>query len=140
MLGSNIPCCQPTSQKALPAIVQAAGPAASAQLGLTFSEQSTQIRTRSGPTKSPFANLSDGSKTVGRASQEFELVMLGSTSRPYPGCIGTKKVHRAAIKKLFDLLVERHTCLINPWANARTEKHIVKSCKTPRIELKEVQK
>ena len=63
---------------------------------------------------------------------------VGRYLRGLPHSIGSKKVHRAANKKLFDLLVERHVCLINPWSAARTEKYKVKRGKTPRIMPDEV--
>lgn len=73
------------------------------------------------------------------ALAELRAGDIGEYLAEHPGSIATKKVHRAANKKFFDLLVERHVCLINPWAVARTEKYQVKQGKTPRIELKELQ-
>lgn len=45
----------------------------------------------------------------------------------------TKKVHLAAIRRLFDFLVTRHAVILNPAASVRTERHQVVEGKTPEI-------
>lgn len=45
----------------------------------------------------------------------------------------TKKLHLAAIRRLFDFLVTRHAVILNPAATVRTERHQVVEGKTPEI-------
>lgn len=45
----------------------------------------------------------------------------------------TKKLHLAAIRRLFDFLVMRHAVILNPAATVRTERHQVIEGKTPEI-------
>lgn len=45
----------------------------------------------------------------------------------------TKKLHLAAIRRLFDFLVTRHGVILNPAATVRTERHQVIEGKTPEI-------
>ncbi|MBC7816278.1 MAG: tyrosine-type recombinase/integrase [Planctomycetaceae bacterium] len=45
----------------------------------------------------------------------------------------TKKLHLAAIRRLFDFLVMRHAVILNPAASVRTERHQVIEGKTPEI-------
>ena len=45
----------------------------------------------------------------------------------------TKKLHLAAIRRMFDFLVMRHAVVLNPAATVRTERHQVVEGKTPEI-------
>ena len=47
----------------------------------------------------------------------------------------TKKLHLSAIRRLFDLLVNRHAVLLNPAASVRTERYQVVEGKTPEISI-----
>lgn len=49
----------------------------------------------------------------------------------------TKKLHLAAIRRLFDLLVNRHAVVLNPAASVRTERHQVIEGKTPEISVEQ---
>ena len=50
----------------------------------------------------------------------------------------TKKVHRSALKRFFDLLVVRHICVINPAASVKTPK-VKRTCgTTPMIDPDEI--
>jgi len=58
---------------------------------------------------------------------------VGDYFREHSGSISTKKQHLAALRKFFNLLVERHICLLNPAAVAELERLTVVEGKTPEI-------
>jgi site-specific recombinase XerD len=58
---------------------------------------------------------------------------VGDYFRQHPGSLPTKKQHLAALRKFFNLLVERHICLLNPAAVAELERMTVVEGKTPQI-------
>ncbi len=58
---------------------------------------------------------------------------VGSYFQELPLAVPTKKLHLAAIRKLFDRLVNRHAVVINPAATVRTERYSVIEGKTPEI-------
>jgi site-specific recombinase XerC len=47
--------------------------------------------------------------------------------------VPTKKLHLAALRRFFDRLVNRHTCVINPAATVKTERYSIVEGKTPEI-------
>ena len=49
----------------------------------------------------------------------------------------TKKQHLAAIRHLFDALVQRHAVILNPATSVRTERHEVIEGKTPELNVKQ---
>jgi site-specific recombinase XerD len=49
----------------------------------------------------------------------------------------TKKLHLAALRKFFDLLVVRHVVILNPAASVRAERYAVIEGKTPEISAKQ---
>lgn len=70
--------------------------------------------------------------------QQLELVRIapghvGRYFRELPVAIPTKKLHLAAIRKLFDRLVNRHAVVINPAATVKAERYSVVEGKTPEI-------
>ncbi|XZE55337.1 tyrosine-type recombinase/integrase [Planctomycetaceae bacterium SH139] len=73
------------------------------------------------------------------ALAEIRAGDVGRYLKQLAGKTSSKKQHRAALKRFFDILVERHVCLINPAAVARTEKLVVKQGLTPEIEKDEIQ-
>ena len=73
-------------------------------------------------------------------TKEIELrhVMTGDVGRflrEHLGGIVTKKHHLSALRRFFNLLVERHINMINPAAVAETECHQVLEGKTPEITI-----
>ncbi len=58
---------------------------------------------------------------------------VGSYFQELPLAVPTKKLHLAAIRKLFDRLVNRHAVVINPAATVKTERYSVVEGKTPVI-------
>lgn len=74
---------------------------------------------------------------------ELNEVMAGDVGvylRDHAGSLGTKKLHLSALRRFFNLLVERHICLINPARVAETERYQVVEGKTPEIKAKQIRK
>lgn len=74
---------------------------------------------------------------------ELNEVMAGDVGvylRDHPGSLPTKKLHLSALRRFFNLLVERHICLINPARVAETERFQVVEGKTPEIKAKQIRK
>lgn len=67
--------------------------------------------------------------TPGDVGEYFRGLDLGTAS---------KKQHLAGIRRFFNLLVERHICMINPAATAELERHQVVEGKTVEISPKQV--
>ena len=70
--------------------------------------------------------------------EELELprIMAGDVGRYLSGLSGgpnKKKLALSALRKFFRLLVQRHICLINPAAEAETDRYQVVEGKTPEI-------
>ena len=68
-----------------------------------------------------------------RQLHEITAADVGKYLREMEGSLSKKKQHLAGLRRFFDLLVERHVCLINPAAVARTERAQVTEGTTPRI-------
>ena len=71
-------------------------------------------------------------------TQKIELprIMAGDVGlylREHSGSLSTKKQHLSALRRYFNLLVERHIVMINPAAVAETERYQVIDGKTPEI-------
>lgn len=67
---------------------------------------------------------------------ELARIMAGDVGRylrEHTGCLATKKQHLSALRRYFNLLVERHIIMINPAAVAETERYQVIEGKTPEI-------
>jgi integrase len=66
--------------------------------------------------------------------------MVGRYLSKHPGSVPTQKLHLAAIRAFFDLLVERHIVLINPAASVRGPRHVAVEGKTPEIGVEQARK
>jgi site-specific recombinase XerD len=66
--------------------------------------------------------------------------MVGRYLAKHPGSIPTRKLHLAALRKFFDLLVERHIVLINPAASVRGQRYEAVEGKTPEITIEHAKK
>lgn len=68
-------------------------------------------------------------------------IMAGDVGRylaQHHGSLPTKKQHLSAIRRFFNLLVERHICLVNPALVAETERYQVVEGKTPKISARQI--
>jgi integrase/recombinase XerD len=73
---------------------------------------------------------------------EIELVritpgMVGRYFDEMPVSIPSKKLHLAAIRSFFDVLVTRHVVVLNPALSVRTERYSVVEGKTPEITVEQ---
>lgn len=66
--------------------------------------------------------------------------MVGSYFDALPGSIPSKKVHMAAIRTFFDVLVQRHIVVLNPALSVKTERYAVVEGKTPEITVEQCRK
>jgi site-specific recombinase XerD len=71
------------------------------------------------------------------ALHEITPGMVGGYFNQHPGSAPTRKLHLAAIRGLFDLLVIRHVIVINPAASVRGERYHVMEGKTPEISVEQ---
>ena len=62
---------------------------------------------------------------------------VGQYLKHHPGAPTTKKQHLAAIRHLFDALVQRHGIILNPATSVRTERYEVIEGKTPELTVKQ---
>ena len=63
----------------------------------------------------------------------IEPGMVGDYFDQHLGSIPTKKLHLAALRAFFDVLVNRHVLMLNPAATVRAERYQVVEGKTPEI-------
>lgn len=63
--------------------------------------------------------------------------MVGAYLAHHPGSTPTRKLHLAALRALFDLMVTRHAVVLNPAASVRGERHQVIEGKTPEITIEQ---
>jgi integrase/recombinase XerD len=75
-------------------------------------------------------------------AQATELVritpgMVGRYFSQHPGSIPTQKLHMAAIRGLFDVLVQRHVVILNPALSVKTQRYSVTEGKTPAISVEQ---
>src|SRR5262245_26788694 len=59
--------------------------------------------------------------------------LVGKYFDEHPGSIPTRKLHLAAIRRFFDVLVTRHAVVLNPALSVRGERYQVVEGKTPEI-------
>ena len=76
------------------------------------------------------------------ASKEIELVGIepghvGGYFNQLKRSIPTKKLHLAAIRAFFDVLVQRHVIVLNPAHSVRTERYTVVEGRTPAISVEQ---
>ena len=73
------------------------------------------------------------SQVCGKELHEITAADVGQYLRGLEGSLSKKKQHHSALRRFFNLLVERHLCIINPALVARTERLEVSEGKTPQI-------
>jgi integrase/recombinase XerD len=64
---------------------------------------------------------------------EITAADVGIYLRELSGGLPKKKQHHSALRRFFNLMVERHLCIVNPALVARTERLEITEGKTPRI-------
>jgi site-specific recombinase XerD len=116
----------------LPAIVVDAGAAAETAWADFFDGTLANGHTRAAYNRAVRRFLA-WAREQGRALHQITAGDVGRYLRQHPGSLPTKKQHIAALRRFFDLLVERHLVLLNPAAVAKTERYQVLEGKTPKI-------
>ncbi len=116
----------------LPAIVQRGGHAAERAWDDFFSGVIANDLTRIAYTRAVRWFL-EWSQVCGKELHEITAADVGQYLRGLEGSLSKKKQHHSALRRFFNLLVERHLCIINPALVARTERLEVSEGKTPQI-------
>ena len=116
----------------LPAIVQRGGRAAERAWDDFFSGVIANDLTRIAYTRAVRWFL-EWSQVCGKELHEITAADVGQYLRGLEGSLSKKKQHHSALRRFFNLLVERHLCIINPALVARTERLEVSEGKTPQI-------
>lgn len=118
--------------EALPTMISLAGPAASFAWDEFFAGQIGNPHTRSAYLHAARQFLSwCQSQAVDLAHITPSIV--GRYFSQHPGSIPTQKLHMAAIRGLFDVLVQRHVVVLNPALSVKTKRYSVVEGKTPAI-------
>lgn len=115
-----------------PALVQRCGPAAETAWHDFFSDKLPNDNTRAAYTYA-LRRFLEWCEQHDLALSTTRPGDVGDYFREHSGCASTKKQHLAALRKFFNLLVERHICLISPAAMAELERLTVVEGKTPQI-------
>jgi integrase/recombinase XerD len=72
--------------------------------------------------------------------EQIRPATVGRYIAKHVGSIPTRKLHLAALRKFFDLLVERHIMVINPAASVRGLRYVAVEGKTPEISIEQARK
>jgi site-specific recombinase XerD len=72
--------------------------------------------------------------------EQIRPAIVGRYIAKHVGSIPTRKLHLAALRKFFDLLVERHIMIINPAASVRGLRYEAVEGKTPEITIEHAKK
>ena len=123
---------QPGEKTLLPAVVERGGVAACTAWHDFFSGKLPNDNTRAAYTYAlkRFLTWCD---VLERDLPQIRPGDVGDYFRQHTGCTSTKKQHLAALRRFFNLLVERHICLLNPAAVTELERLTVVEGKTPQI-------
>jgi len=116
----------------LPEIVLAAGAAAATAWGDFFDGKLANDHTRTAYNLAVRRFLS-WAQEQGRQLHQITAGDVGRYFRQHPGSLPTKKQHLSALRRFFNILVERHLVILNPAAAAETERHQVVEGRTPKI-------
>lgn len=121
----------------VPSLVAEAGPAAAFAFDEFFSGMLCNRHTRAAYLYAVRKFLK-WVEPIGVTLAQITPGMLGRYFESHPGSIPTKKLHLAALRRFFDVFVQRHVVLINPAASVRGERYSVVEGKTPEIRPEQV--
>ena len=131
----SLPALVPQSKvKSLPALIASAGPAAGFAFDEFFSGRLRNPRTRAAYRLAVCRFLA-WVKAEEVPLERITPGMVGSYFDQHPGSTPTRKLHLAALRAFFDVLVTRHVMILNPAASVRGERYQVVEGKTPEITL-----
>lgn len=133
---SDLPALIPTSSATMPTMIAAAGPAASFAWEEFFQGKIANKNTRIAyeravrrfldwilPQEPDIARITPG--------------MVGRYFNKLPVSVPSKKLHLAAVRAFFDVLVQRHVVVLNPAHSVRTERYSAVEGRTPRIPVEQ---
>ena len=120
-----------TADSVLPASIAAAGPAARFAWDEFFSGILRNPHTRAAYRHAVRRFLA-WTEPQGVAIERITPGMVGRYFDTHSGSVPTRKLHLAALRAFFDLLVTRHVVVLNPAASVRGERHHPEG-KTPEI-------
>ena len=118
--------------EALPAMVQAAGPAAAFAWDEFFTAGIRNAHTRRAYAHAVRRFLA-WAETQGHDLARLTPGQVGSYLDSLPGAIPTRKLHLAALRGFFDVLVLRHVVILNPALSVKAERYAVVEGRTPEI-------
>jgi len=127
----------PTSpRESLPTLIAAAGPAASFAWEEFFQGRIGNRNTRIAYEKAVRRFLA---WTATREPDVARITpgMVGRYFNELPLSVPSKKLHLAAVRNFFDLLVQRHVMILNPAHSVRTERYSAIEGRTPRIPVEQ---
>lgn len=131
----NLPALVPQPKaEALPALIASAGPAAGFAFDEFFTGRLRNPRTRAAY-RLAVRRFLDWVKAQEEPLERITPGIVGTYFDQHPGSPPTRKLHLAALRAFFDVLVTRHVLILNPAASVRGERYQVIEGKTPEITL-----
>jgi integrase/recombinase XerD len=128
---------EPVTARNAPAIVKAAGRSAEFAWEEFFQAEIANAHTR----KNYLHAVNRFLAWIEGRGLELARITPGDVGEYIQGMdlsVPTKKLHLAALRRFFDRLVNRHTCVINPAATVKAERYAVVEGKTPQIDRDQV--
>jgi len=126
-----------TLVRELPALVVAAGKPAEIAWDDFFEGRLANLHTKKAYNRAIW-NFLEWAQDQGRELAEIRAGDVGRYLREHPGSPPTQKQVLAALRRFFNLLVERHIVMINPAAVAQTERYSVVEGKTVEITKEQI--
>ena len=125
-----------TAKQALPALIEAAGPAAAFVWEEFFRAGIRNTHTRRAYSHAVHRFLA-WAESQGHELARLTPGQVGGYLDELPGTVPTKKLHLAALRGFFDALVLRHVVILNPALSVRAERYEVIEGKTPEIAIEQ---
>ena len=122
----------PPGEAAVPALIRAGGPAATFAWDEFFTASLRNPHTRAAYDRA-VRRFAAWVEPQGVPLERVTPGMVGAYFDRMAASVPTKKLHLAAIRGLFDVLVVRHVVVLNPAASVRGERYQVVEGKTPEI-------
>lgn len=134
-----LPTLPPERTTALPAVIVEAGTAALFAWDEFFRGQIRNPHTRAAYMHAVRRFL-NWNEAAGTPLDRITPGQVGAYFDKHSGSVPTKKLHLAALRAFFDVLVNRHVVLLNPAATVRGDRYQVVEGKTPEISPEQVRR
>jgi site-specific recombinase XerD len=122
-----------------PALIVSAGPAAGLAWDEFFAGQLRNPHTQAAYRLAVCRSL-DWVMPQGVLLEPITPGLVGAYFDQHPGSPPTRKLHLAALRAFFDVLVTRHVMVLNPAASVRGERYLVIEGKTPEITVEQARR